>query len=219
MRYILLVSFCFVASQLLGQEEIAPSFFEGSFTYQVKFNGQQAEMLKQNEPNTNMTIHIREGDYITLLKGGRYPKTFMFLADSNREYSIDFSRKLAFRYSRYSDRIRKEKSRPNASPTGQKGTVYNLECDIYKVRTEDTQFLYFVHDDYRVDVSDYPRKLRARPFFLVPGLEGRIPLKVVKKQKALTVIQEVKKITPTTFNPKQFLIPPAFIVKNRDYRY
>ncbi|MEM7180843.1 MAG: AAA family ATPase, partial [Spirochaetota bacterium] len=163
---------------------------------------ESSKILMQNEPNTKLTIHIRGGDYISLLKGGRYPKTFMFVADSNREYSINLARKMAFRYSPYSDRSKKEKTRPLAKKTGKTGLVNGIECEIYSVRTEDTQFMYYVHDDYKIDPGSFPKKIRARPFFLVPGLEGKIPLKVVKRQKQLTVTQEVKNIKAQAFNPK-----------------
>ncbi|RMG22762.1 MAG: hypothetical protein D6730_15810 [Bacteroidetes bacterium] len=215
-KKLLLIAFALVCGQWSAAQEIP--FFEGTLTYKVSLAGPQAEVIMQNEPNTQMQMHIKGGNYITLLKGGRYPKTFMFLADSNREYSVNFSEKIAYQYSAFTDRIRREKSRPTAVNTGKTALVNGVECQVYMAKTEDTQFLYFVNDGYRVNTSLFPPKIRARPFFLVPGLEGRIPLKVIKKQRGLTVTQEVEKIDRQEFDPEQFMIPPDFEVRKRDYR-
>ena len=60
------------------------TYFEGSLNYTVEFKGEQAAQLKQNEPNTKVRMFIKDADYIVQLSGGRYPKTFVFIADSNR---------------------------------------------------------------------------------------------------------------------------------------
>lgn len=198
-------------------------YFEGTVSYKVDLKGAQAEILKENQPNTQLVMHIKDGSYISMLKGGENPKTFIFVADSNWEYSVNFSAKVVYKHSRYTDRlkeqIREKKARPKVAATGQVGIVNGIECDIYRVKVDQTYFTYYVSDEYRINPELFPKNIRARPFFLVKGLDGKIPLKVEKKQKGLTVTQTVTKITPQNFSPKQFLIPEDFKFKMRDYRH
>lgn len=202
----------------------AQTFFEGTMAFDVALQGEMAEMLEQNEPNDKMTMHIRNGDYIVLLAGGKMPKTFLFMADSNYEYSIDQTNQLAFRYSAHMDINRETHQLEQAvdlvaRPTGETAEVMGVTCQVYQLRKPEATFLYYVSDQYRVDVSLYPEPCRAKASFLAPGLEGRIPLKTVRKEPKLTVITTATAITPRTFQEAQFDIPAGFQVKKRDYRY
>ncbi len=215
-KYLILLIILLTVSGVYGQEE---PYFEGTISYEVELKGPQAPIIQENEPNTQMQMHIKGASYITVLKGGRYPKTFIFVADSNREYSVNYESKMAYRFSAYSDRVKEQKARPKAVATGQLAMVNEIECEVFKVKTEDSYFLYFVNEAYRVNLALYPEKIRARPFFLIDGLEGRIPLKVIKKQRGLTVTQLAKTIKPKIFDEAQFKIPSNFTVKNRDLRH
>lgn len=192
--------------------------FEGTLVFQVSLQGPEAEQLKLNEPNTRLTLHLRGGDYIILLSGGQYPKTFLFLSDSNYEYSLDAASKRAFRFSPFSDLVR-ERDTAQARPTGRSAEVMGIPCQEYAMRSDDARFLFYVSDDYRVDRSQYPKRPRSKASFLAAGLEGRIPLKTIKQQQGLIVTTSVSEIKPRTLSQEQFRIPPGFEVHKRDYRY
>ncbi|MDP5169641.1 MAG: DUF4412 domain-containing protein [Bacteroidia bacterium] len=202
----------------------AQSFFEGTMSFKVELSGEMAEMLAENEPHDQMTMHIKDGDYIVLLKGGRYPKTFLFVADSNYEYSIDAANQMVYKYSAHMDVNREthqlEKNVDlKAENTGETAEVNGIMCQIYKFRKPDAVFYYYVSDDYRVDVSKYPENCRAKASFLADGLDGRIPLKTVRKEAKLTVVTTLTNVTPREFDLAQFRIPTGFALKKRDYRY
>ncbi|MEL6256095.1 MAG: hypothetical protein AAFR87_29085 [Bacteroidota bacterium] len=216
---IFLISLLFFTPQLKAQE-----FFEGTLTFEVKLKGPMAEMLNKNEPNNKMTMHVRDADYIILLSGGRYPKTFFFVADSNIEYSVDMSKREAYKFSMHGDKARashkSEKRKPvEAIPTGKQAEVQGVLCDEYKMRKDNSMFTFYVSDDYRVNLDLYPKIPRTKASFLIKGLDGRIPLKTIKRQKDLQVVTTAVKITPQDFDPKQFQLPPGFKVKGRDYRW
>lgn len=211
---------------LLTAQHEGSDFFEGSINFSVDFTGPQAEILKENDPNSQLLMHLKDGDYIVQLSGGAYPKTFIFVADSNYEYSMDMVNKRAFRYSSHSDMNKATaKSVVKAVPTGKELTIKNVICQEYRMKKQDpktkeiTYFTFFVSDAYRVDVTKFPTKTRAKASFLIPGLDGRIPLKTIKKQRGLTVITTATKMTPKEFDTEQFRIPFGFVVKNRDYRF
>lgn len=203
-------------SSILAQGESA--FFEGSMNFEVEIKGPAAGDLLVNEPNNKMDMHLKDGNYIINLRGGRYPKSFMFIADSNRQYSMDVQNKTAFKYSSFNDLAKKQKA-PVAVYSGKTEEVNGVMCDIYRARSGQSLMTYFVCDQYRVDLGQFGEKTTAKASFLVKGLEGRIPLKTVKKDKNLLVITTVTKIQARTFAEEQFMIPPDFEIGKRDYRY
>ncbi len=196
----------------------ATPYFEGSVEYKVTVEGSEKEILFENEPNTQMAMHIKDGDYIVNLAGGRYPKTFMFIADSNYEYSVDMNNKRAFRVSVY-NHYKPMWVRPPALPTGEKEMLNGVECDIYEVKTDTSYSKIWASEKYRVNTEFYKNKKRAQANYLLPGLDGKIPLKSIKKEKGLTTTLVMTKITPTKFRKVQFTIPPDFVIKNRDNRW
>ncbi len=201
----------------LGQSE-SNLYFEGTFSYKVELKGEMAENIKLNKPNTSIQMHIKEGSYIVNLKGGDYPKSFIFVSDSNWLYSINMAESVAYKYSSHNDRALSAKL-PEAKLTGKKDTIMNIPCDIYVARSEDARFLYFVNDEYRIDTTLYNDSTNARANFLVSGLEGKIPLRSVKQTKGLTVVTTVTDISPQRFDEEQFRIPFTFELKKRDYRF
>ena len=211
----LLLFFTFLIFSLSAQ-----TFFEGTISYSVEMKGPMAQMLKDNKPNDKMIMHVRGGDYIVLLSGGQYPKTFLFVADSNYEYSIDMANQRAFRYSKHADLSRKKTDFPaQATPTGKKMEIRGIMCDEYKMRRKDALFTFYVNDEYRMDLSLFPENSRAKANFLAEGLDGRIPLQTIKRQKDLIVITTATGVDAREFDPEQFKIPPGFTVKGRDYRW
>lgn len=206
-------------------------FFTGTFNFEVEYKGPAANFLKENEPNNKLQMHITDGSYIVNLMGGRHPKTFIFVPDSNFTYSMDVATKRAFRRSAHTD-VARGKKLPKAEFTGKTVTLegigvqtgdtkvkQDIECQIYKCEKEDGLFYFYVNEDYRTNRSLYRTKRGAQASFLISGLDGMIPLKTVKKTKDLTVTTYVKSIKAKEFNPIQFTIPPDFTVHKRDYRF
>ncbi len=214
----------FIGLMLLTPFVGAQPYFEGTMNFSVEFEGEMAQMLSDNEPNEQIIMHIKNGDYIVQLRGGRYPKTFLFIADSNYEYSIDQANNRAFRYGVHHDlnmetHELEQQYSLKAQPTGETAEVKGRECEIYRFRKPDAVFFYYVSDDYRVDMNQYPSPSRSKAAFLIEGLDGRIPLKTVRKEADLTVITTLTSINERAFNEAQFRIPADFTVKKRDYRY
>ncbi|MEM6261929.1 MAG: hypothetical protein AAGI38_05440 [Bacteroidota bacterium] len=193
-------------------------FFEGTASFSVTLSGPMADQLKVNEPNNKLLIHFRQGDYIVMLSGGRYPKTFMYINKYDMEFSVNTAQKKLYRYYPGKDMTKKQKPLI-AKFTGKTAEVKGIECQVYMARNEEVIFYYFVNDAYRMDTSFFDKKKQAKASFLVEGLDGRIPLKTVKKKRGLTVVTSLQSITPREFSPEQFAIPPGFKVDKRDYRY
>ncbi len=216
----LLIIFALLAIQAQFAPRVA-GFFEGTIQYEVELSGPDSDLIKQSKPNTQMDMHLMKGNYIINLKGGEKPKTFLFIADSNREYIVEATKGIAYKFSKFTDRIYHEEldEEPVAKSVGKKAEVNGVICDIFLLKLPKTQFAYYVNDDYRIDLSAFPKQAHSNASFLVKGLEGRIPLKTIKRQKNLTVTTTYKEIKAQNFNPKQFLIPPNFSVLSRDYRY
>lgn len=195
-------------------------FFEGTIEYSVEVKGSESQMLLENEPNTKMQMHVKDNNYIVKLQGGRYPKTFIFVADSNYEYSIDMKEMRAFRSSAYNNKgmVPMYKRTP-AKSTEKQETINGIECTIYKAVHDSAYFTFWVSDKYRVNRELYKGKGRAQASFLVPGLNGMIPIKMVKVDKGLTMTLVMKSIKAEKFPKEQFLIPKEFTVKKRDFRF
>ncbi|MEM7512398.1 MAG: hypothetical protein AAF388_15795 [Bacteroidota bacterium] len=215
MNHIVLL-FLFSLSTLFAQEH---PYFEGTISYKIEMKGEMVPQLQLNEPPNEMIMHVKDGSYIVNLKGGRYAKTFVFVSDSNRQYSVDFNNRMAYRYYPHNDIAQKDKEKLAASYTGKEVELNGHTVKIYQAKQGDTRFTYYVRDNLKVDISNYPSDTRARANFLVEGLEGKIPVKTIKQQKGLTVITSATRITARPFKEAQFRIPPGFTVKNRDYRW
>jgi len=224
MRFALscLLAFFLSLSSFNAQAQVNPAApFEGALSYKIEFEGAQAEAIKVNEPNTEMKITVGEGCYLVDLTGGRYEKLFMFIADSNYEYSIDMSTQRAFRFSSFSDRVREDfdKEPPSAKPTGRTGKVRGYDCMEYRMETENAEFFYYVTDEYKVDIAKFPEKPRSKIMFLIPGLDGRIPIRTIKRMKGLKVTTTLAHMEEQDLEEDNFTIPPDFVVKGRDNRF
>ena len=217
--FLLLLLAAFAGSFLRAQEPPVP-YFEGTLQFLVELQGSHAGMIKENEPNNKLQMHLKNGDYIINLYGGKQPKTMMFVADSNYEYTVDMANRFAYRYSPFYDRVREnQEEEATAKATGRSLEIQGILCEEYQMKHDSTLFTYYVNDEYRIDLSRYPAKPRAKISFLIQGLDGRIPLKTIKKQKGIIVTTTVAKITRKEFDEEQFRIPAGFEVKKRDYRF
>lgn len=204
----------------------APAFFEGSLEYKVGIEGEAKDMILENQPNNLMTLHLKDGNYMVSLDGGMYPKTFMFLADSSYEYSIDMKNKRAFRVSTF-NHYKPMWMRPPATATAKSDKIkvkvgkaeQVIDCQIFEVKTDSSYTQLWVSDKYVANTSFYKDQKRAQANFLIQGLEGKIPLKIVKKEKGLITTITISIISPRKFDPKQFTIPDDFSILRRDRRW
>lgn len=217
-KYLILFSALIFSIFTFAQDSLQNKFFEGLFEYKVEIAGVEKILLEENQPNTQMAMRVKDNNYVVNLIGGMYPKTFMFIADSNFEYSIDVANKRAYRTSAYSTYSPMSK-RPPVKPTGKKEVIMGIECEMYEHHTDSTLSQFWVSDKYKVDLSLFAKKKRAQANFLVPGLGGRIPLKMVKREKTITSTTTVTKIKPMSLRSEQFTIPIDFEVKQRDLRW
>lgn len=197
-------------------------YFEGIVHYKIQFKGESedAAFIRANNPNDALTMMVGEGNYIVKLSGGKYEKTFIFIADSNYEYSVDLEGQRAFRRSAYTDLNQQKKGEePVAEPTGRTREVGEYTCQEYRMKTKDATFFYYVNERFRIDLSAFPDTPRSKAMFLAKGLDGMLPLRTVKRTQTLAVETTMETITRQEFTKENFTIPEGFIVKGRDYRF
>lgn len=219
MRPFLIVSFLLCVFQLGFAQDNTGNSFSGTLVYEVEFKGPVADRIRLNEPNTQVQMHIHQGDYIVNLTEGRYPKTYMYINKSDREYSLDVEKRLAYKYSNHEDINRVTDSlKPVAHKTDKEIVVQDIVCDVYRMEKDGAVIFFAVSDDYRVDTTLFEGKVQAKPNFLVDGLGGRIPLKTSKRAEGITVTTTCVSIQEREFDPSQFFLPEGFKIKNRDYR-
>lgn len=206
---------------LLPAPLAAQQFFEGSLEYKVEMTGPRASSLMLNEPNNKMIMHVKDDHYIVQLSGGKYPKTFLFVPDSNRQYVVDAEKRVVYKHSPFSDADSARRAEPvvNAVSTGRVEQVQGEACAIFELKRPGEVTLYYVSDKYFINKGLFGPKSRASAMFLVPGLDGRIPLRKVTKQDGLTVTTELIKITPRKFDVALFQFPFDYEFRKRYYGY
>lgn len=213
-QYILFISL--VISALNSSAQVKN--FEGTIKYNVEISGPDAHILEQNKPCTKMDMHFKDNNFIIHTYEGQFPVTRMYIADSSELYIVDALNEVAYRRDKLEDTSKVIKP-PKAVFTGDSALVNNLTCAIYRVQKKDEYIFYYVHSDYRIDPALFEGKKDAQVNFLTIGLDGRIPLKTVRKTPNLTVTTTYTAIIPRKFEMGQFRIPKGFPVKPRDNRF
>ena len=191
--------------------------FEGSVSYAIRVTGKDAQVFLENEPPKRMDVHIKGGNYIISLSGGRIGRTMLFIADSNETYIVDAANRRAFKETYYVDTV---KTVPTAVATGNSVEIKGINCKEYLVEKPKTQekIYYYVSDLYKVDPALYAGMTEAKADFLTKGLEGRIPLRKVMKTPMLTTELDLISVTKKVHAPENFQIPAGFKIKKRDPR-
>lgn len=199
-------------------------WFEGSLTYEVTFKGTSAADYDLLKPNTKMDMHIRNGDFIVQMYGGAFPKTLLYINDSNRVFLVDMANKRIFRRERFR---RRQADAPKAVPTGDSVQLAGVWCKGYtffvaadaKTRRAATTTTLYASPKYRVNMSYFDGdKDRSQAYFLVDGLDGMIPLKIVVKTDELETTSLAYKVTPRALPAANFRLPEGFDRANVDYR-
>jgi hypothetical protein len=227
MKYGLVILVLFGYKFLLAQNEMGklyegtPDYFEGLIKYNIEVTGIKGVPSKESQeflakkPCLNMDMYFKDGDFIINMYNGEFPTTRLFIADSNRTYTIDVPNQRAFRFEQYEP---ESSTPPTALATGKKLVVAGVECEEYKVEKPNRTILYYVSDKYRVNTKLFKGKTRAYASFLTKGLNGRIPLKTIQKTNNLQITTTATKIQPQKLQKEQFRIPNGWKVSGLDLR-
>lgn len=228
MRWILIIVYVLIFSRVHGQgiEKTADgtgkeNYFEGLIKYSIDITGikgvpnKESQALLEKKPCKNMDMFFKDADFIINLYNGEFPTTRLFIADSNRTYTLDVANKRAFRFEQYEP---ESPTPPTAIPTGNKLTVAGIECKEYKVEKPNRTIIYYVSDQYRVNTKLFKGKTKAQAAFLTKGLEGRIPLKTIQKVDNLQITTTATKIEPKKLQKEQLRIPNGWKMEGLDLR-
>lgn len=192
--------------------------FEGTIKYSIEVEGPEANSFLANKPCTRMDMHFKDNNFIIHTYEGQFPVTRLYIADSSEMYILDMRNEVAYRRGKL-DGQNQEITPPKAIPTGDSAMVMNIKCAEYKLIRNKEFVFYYVSDLYKIDPKLFAGKKDAQVNFLTKGLDGRIPLKTVRKTSAFTVTTKVENIYPRKLEVSQFRIPENYKIKPRDNRY
>lgn len=213
---------CISVGQVFSQDETGKiDYFEGLIKYVVEVTGkngrstQDLDKLLEKKPCRNMDMYFKESDFIINMYNGEFPTTRLFIADSNRTFTLDVTNQRAFRFEQYQVDT---KTPPTAVPTGNIAKVAGIDCKEYKVVKPDEEILYYISDKYRVNVHLFKGKTNAQANFLTKGLNGCIPLKTIRKTNKYWITVTAVKIEKQKLQTQQFRIPNGWKLTGTDLR-
>ena len=213
MRKILLLVAIFNVTLAQGTYTVG-KYFEGSILYTIKYYGAMEEFWRNNQVPTSMLLHIKDGDYIIHLFNTKFPTTYLYISDSDKTYILDLKNNRAFTKSK----VKIDPEPPTAVPMDDTLTILGYKCRAYKVEKKDETIIYYVSDAIRVNLEYFQGKKNAKAFFLTKGLDGRIPLKMIRKFYDSTVISTATKVTWRKYKTSQFRLPPGIKILGYDFR-
>ncbi|MCS6894762.1 MAG: hypothetical protein NZZ60_01260 [Bacteroidia bacterium] len=188
--------------------------FEGVIIYKVKVRGDKAELLKENEPPTEMHLYIHRNRFLVNETGGAFPISRLYEPDSDWVYIIDPPNKRVFKYEKYR---RKARNYP-ATYAGDSLQILGEWCYAFYVKKPEEEITYYVSPKYRVDLGLFAGKKRAQAFFLNEGLYGAIPLKMIRKQEGMVIEVTAAKVKHLRLDPESLKIPKGYEILGYDYR-
>jgi len=191
--------------------------FEGTIKYQIEYSGSEAEMLYANKPCVRMDMHFKDNNFIIHSYEGQFPKTRLYIADSSEMYILDLPNSVAYKRDRMEDTSRIINP-PTATFTGDSAKIAGYMCYVYRVKKKNEITFYYVTDSIRIDPALFIGKKDAQIHFLTKGLDGRIPLKMVRKTPEITITTLAINIHPKKFTIEQFRLPEGIKIKHRDNR-
>jgi hypothetical protein len=210
------------------------NYFEGAIHYSFSVNGSIGADLQELNNINLMTWFIKDGDYIVQLYATpkapepfdpenpritinqTFPTTRLYIADSDRTFIIDTRNERYFLtdgYTGYNDT-----TIPVAVSNKDSVKILGMWCYGYKYNYKGETVWVYINPKYRVNTSYFQGKKQAKANFLVKGLNGCIPLKIVRKNADRTIENHATKIIPSKFSVDQFRIPPNYKRFSRDYR-
>ena len=210
-------------------------YFEGAIHYKFSVSGKDAGSIYENNSIDLMTLFVKDGDYIVQLYGVPKAKepfdpehnpridmtqifatTRLYIADSDRTFIVDAKNERYFLNDPVD--VQQDTTIPVAVSNGDSVKILGIWCYGYKyVKKKETVIMY-INPQYRVNTSFFKDKKNARINFLTKGLNGCIPLKIIRKNGDRTIENHATKIIPQKFSTEQFRIPRKFKRYHRDSR-
>ncbi|MCX7606632.1 MAG: hypothetical protein N2170_05125 [Bacteroidia bacterium] len=188
--------------------------FEGLIIYKVKARGEVAEVLKENNPPTEMQLYLQRNRFLINEAGADFAVSRLYDPDSDWVYVLDPKLKRAFKYEKY----RKKAKNYPARYIGDSLQILGNWCYAFQVKKPDEEIIYYVSPKYRADVASFAGKKRAQAFFLNEGLYGAIPLKMIRKRQGLIIEVTAVRLQPMRLDPESLKIPKGYQVWGYDYR-
>jgi hypothetical protein len=186
--------------------------FEGRVSYDVSYTGPLAETIEITEPPKKMDMLFKDGDFIIHTYGGAFPKTLLYINDSNRTYVLDMKKGEAYRGEKYKRRFKKPLK---ATPTGDSLKILKHWCYGYKVERPGNAKLkipaatitLYITGKYRVNLDYFKDRTRSQAYFLLGGVQGCIPLKVIIKEPTLTTENTAVLVQQAKYQTENFRLP------------
>lgn len=205
----------FLLPSLHAQETFGiPKYFEGTITYTIRYWGVDEEFFRANGVPTKMTIHIKDGNYIIHLYDAQFPTTRLYIADSDKTYLLDLKNNRAFT----KEKVKHPSSPPMAYPINDSTMVLGEMCYAYRVEKEHERITYYVSNRYVINPAFFAGKKHAYAFFNTRGLNGKIPLKIIREWKGNVIEITAVSIKEQKFEPIQFTLPPGIKLYGYDWR-
>jgi hypothetical protein len=215
LSYILGIIFLFSLSSSHAQETFGvQEYFEGTITYTIRYWGEDEEFFRANGVPTKMTIHLKDGNYIIHQYDAQFPTTRLYIADSDKTYLLDLKNNRAFT----KEKVSHPSTPPTAYPINDSTIVLGEMCYAYRVEKENERITYYVSNRYVVNTAFFARKKHAYAFFLTKGLNGRIPLKIIREWNRNVIETTAVSIKKQKFDPIQFTLPPGIKLYGYDWR-
>lgn len=209
------------------------NYFEGAMHFKFSITGKNATQIKETNSIDLMTMFLKDGDFIIQLYAvPESPKPFdpenpkieipkvvlpttrLYIADSDKTYLIDEANKRYF----LNDGYKPDTSKSVAVATGDSVKILSNWCYEYKAKKGNETVWFYITQKYRVNTGFFRDKQNCNANFLVPGLKGCIPLKIVRRSKDRTIEVHATKIIPQKFQTEQFRIPEKFKKQKFDTR-
>lgn len=190
--------------------------FEGTINYSIAITGKNAKGFAADEPIQKMDQHYRKGDFIIQLYEGSFPTSILYILDSNKVYYIDAANKRYFLKDKY--QYTKKDTIPIAVKKPEEQIILGHKCSTWEVTKGSETTTYYVSDKIYVDISHFKKKPRTKAIFLIKGLDGRIPLKTIRKTPDLTITTTATRLLPKALDIQNFRIPKDFKRHIRDWR-
>ena len=197
----------FLGNFAVAQEAVLsdlPPPFEGTITYQVRYEGPNSKKWAPFLPDS-VEIMAHAGNLHVRAFGGisdSLVHEYVWLADADMCYALDHRSKIAWSSP---DGFQAVEAKAEAM-TGAQDSILGRPCTGYQLH--DGKESYLVADGIRFPVPDWDSATTSRPPFLAGGLET-IPL-WMKQEAAITTVSQAVAIREES---REIALPEGFEVK------
>lgn len=203
--------------------------FEGSIFFNVNVSGPMAHKVKEISSIERMVWHMKGASYIIITIPKQKPQpqrnqptttteentTRMYIADSNELYTLDLRNRRAFLREHAPEKVG---TIPTATPISDSVEVAGFMCYGYQVQKKNQTVTYYVCPQFRINPALFKDKNESRIAYVTKGLDGYIPLKIIKASKNLTTTITATQVQQRELDDREFRIPPGFKIEPFDYR-